>query len=108
MILANSKLHSLPQNPAMSSHSTLLQPEVDLGADTSTRHRLILHNDHHNTFEWVIETLIDVCKHSTEQAEQCSYIIHSKGKYAVKQASFEVLKPMKDAITERGINATIE
>jgi ATP-dependent Clp protease adaptor protein ClpS len=105
----NSVLHSLFQIFDMSSsHSTLLQPEIDLGESTQQLYRLILHNDDHNTFEWVIEALIDVCKHSTEQAEQCSYIIHSKGKYAVKHGSFKTLKPMKDAITERGINATIE
>jgi len=71
-------------------------------------YRLILHNDEVNTFQWVIEALIEVCKHSYEQAEQCSYIIHHKGKYAVKHGPFERLKPMKDAITERGIKATIE
>ena len=90
------------------SNSTLLQPEIDSNETTLQVYRLVLHNDNHNTFEWVIETLIDICKHSTEQAEQCSYIIHSKGKYAVKHGSFKILKPMKDAITERGINATIE
>ena len=89
-------------------HSTLLQPEIDLDQSTLQVYRLVLHNDNHNTFEWVIETLVSICKHSEEQAEQCSYIIHSKGKYAVKHGSFDRLKLMKDAITERGINATIE
>ncbi len=69
---------------------------------------LIVWNDEVNTFEWVIETLMSVCGHSQEQAEQCSYIIHFQGKYAVKQGSYEELKPQCDAITERGINATIE
>ena len=69
---------------------------------------LIVWNDEVNTFEWVIETLIEVCGHSHEQAEQCSYIIHFQGKYAVKQGSYEELKPMCDAITERGIGATVE
>jgi ATP-dependent Clp protease adaptor protein ClpS len=69
---------------------------------------LIVWNDEVNTFEWVIETLMEVCGHSYEQAEQCSYIIHFHGKYAVKEGSFEELKPMCDAITERGIGATIE
>jgi ATP-dependent Clp protease adaptor protein ClpS len=69
---------------------------------------LIVWNDEVNTFEWVIETLIEVCGHSQEQAEQCSYIIHFRGKYAVKQGSYDDLKPQCDAITERGINATIE
>lgn len=69
---------------------------------------LIVWNDEVNTFEWVIETLMEVCGHSYEQAEQCSYIIHFKGKYAVKHGTYEALKPMRDAITERGIGATVE
>lgn len=69
---------------------------------------LIVWNDEVNTFEWVIETLIEVCGHSPEQAEQCSYFIHYKGKYAVKQGEYDELKPMCDAITERGIGATVE
>jgi ATP-dependent Clp protease adaptor protein ClpS len=69
---------------------------------------LIVWNDEVNTFEWVIETLIDICGHSQEQAEQCAMLIHTKGKYAVKQGSYDDLKPQCDAITERGIGATIE
>jgi len=89
-------------------HSPELEQDILHAESTLQTFRLIIHNDNHNTFEWVIETLIEICKHSAEQAEQCSYIIHSKGKYAVKRGSFKFLKPMKDAITERGINATIE
>ena len=69
---------------------------------------LIVWNDEVNTFEWVIETLMEVCGHSLEQAEQCAMIIHTKGKYAVKQGSYDELKPQCNAITERGIGATIE
>lgn len=69
---------------------------------------LIVWNDEVNTFEWVIETLVEVCGHSHEQAEQCAYIIHFRGKYAVKEGSYNELKPMCDAITERGIGATVE
>jgi len=69
---------------------------------------LIVWNDDVNSFDWVIETLVEVCGHTTEQAEQCAIIIDSKGKYAVKEGSYDLLKPMCDAITERGIGATIE
>ncbi len=88
--------------------TTLLQPELDIEVDTLLENKLIVHNDNYNTFEWVIETLVKVCKHNKEQAEQCSYIIHHKGKYAVKHGNYETLKPMKEAIAERGINVTIE
>lgn len=69
---------------------------------------LVVWNDEVNTFDWVIETLMEICGHAQEQAEQCAYIIHFHGKYAVKNGSYENLKPQCDAITERGINATVE
>jgi ATP-dependent Clp protease adaptor protein ClpS len=69
---------------------------------------LIVWNDSVNTFEWVIETLVEICNHSYEQAEQCAMIIHHQGKYAVKNGTYDFLKPMCDAITDRGIGATIE
>ena len=68
---------------------------------------LVVYNDDFNTFEHVINTLIRVCKHSPEQAEQCTLLIHFKGKCAVKNGLFEELKPMKDSICEAGIDAKI-
>jgi ATP-dependent Clp protease adaptor protein ClpS len=82
--------------------------ELDVLTDQEDPCNLIVWNDNVNTFEWVIETLIEVCGHSPEQAEQCSYFIHYKGKYAVKNGQYDELKPMCDAITERGIGATVE
>ena len=69
---------------------------------------LILHNDDIHTFDYVIESLIDVCEHNTVQAEQCTFIIHYKGKCEVKKGAYEFLKPMKDSLIERGLNATID
>ncbi|MEM7548882.1 MAG: ATP-dependent Clp protease adaptor ClpS [Bacteroidota bacterium] len=68
---------------------------------------LIVLNDDYNTFDHVINTLIKVCKHSKTQAEQCTYIIHYKGKCAVKKGTLDQLKPMKDGILEAGIDALI-
>jgi ATP-dependent Clp protease adaptor protein ClpS len=82
--------------------------DTDVLTDTESPYSLIVWNDEVNSFDWVIQTLIEVCNHSTEQAEQCAMIIHTQGKYAVKQGSYEELKPMCDAITDRGIGATIE
>ncbi len=87
---------------------TNYQHETDLLTAHENTCNLIVWNDEVNTFEWVIETLIEVCKHSPEQAEQCSYFIHYKGKYSVKQGEYDELKSMCDAITERGIGATVE
>lgn len=82
--------------------------EVDVLTDTGTPYQLIVWNDEVNTFDWVIETLIAVCGHSPEQAEQCAMLIHMKGKYGVKNGEYDELKAMCDAITERGIGATVE
>lgn len=82
--------------------------DVDVLTDEGEILSLVVWNDEVNTFEWVIDTLIDVCGHQREQAEQCAMLIHTKGKYAVKNGSYELLKPQREAITERLINATIE
>ena len=87
---------------------TLIEEDVLLDTSLEKTCQLIVWNDEVNTFEWVIETLVDICGHSPEQAEQCALIIHSQGKYAVKYGSYDILKPLCDAITERGINATVE
>lgn len=69
---------------------------------------LIVWNDDVNTFDWVIESLMDICKHTPEQAEQCTILIHYKGKCAVKKGSFDFLKPMCEALIDRSISATID
>ncbi len=83
---------------------------IDVDTDTAlaTSYSLVVWNDDVNTFEWVIETLIEICSHTKEQAEQCALFIHHKGKYAVKQGDYDTLKPMCNTITERGIGATLE
>lgn len=94
---------------AFDGHIDPLQAEdTDVLTTTDEPCSLIVWNDDVNTFEWVIETLVEVCGHTAEQAEQCAFLIHFKGKYAVKQGSYDDLKPQCDAITERGIGATIE
>lgn len=82
--------------------------EVELLTAVESSYSLVVWNDEVNTFDHVIETLVDVCGHTEEQAEQCSLIVHYKGKCSVKQGDYDTLKPMCDAITDRGIGATIE
>lgn len=68
---------------------------------------LVVFNDDVNTFDHVIETLIDVCGHTPEQAEQCTLLIHFKGKCSVKNGSFDELAPLRNAICQRGISAEV-
>ena len=76
--------------------------------DTEDARDLIVYNDDFNTFDHVIETLIRVCKHDVVQAEQCTHLIHFKGKCCVKKGSYDELKPMREGITDAGIKAAIE
>ena len=86
----------------------LLDPTVENEIKEVKLRDLILYNDDYNTFDWVIKSLIDVCCHSAEQAEQLSLLTHFKGKATVKTASHDVLQPLKDSLTERGLSAVIE
>ena len=76
--------------------------------DTGNTSELIVYNDDFNTFDWVIECFVQVCKHSFTQAEQLSMIVHFKGKATVKTGDIDTLKPMKDSLIERGLSAAIE
>ena len=75
--------------------------------DSENVRDLMVYNDDFNTFDHVIETLIKICKHDVHQAEQCTYLIHYKGKCSVKKGLYEELKPMREGITEAGIKASI-
>jgi len=72
-----------------------------------TEKQIILYNDDFNTFEFVIESLIKICRHDREQAEQCTYLVHYKGKCSVKKGSYNVLEPMCTALLEKGLTAEI-
>lgn len=82
----------------------LLEEHVDNGVTS----QLIVYNDDYNTFDWVIKCFMEVCNHTHEQSEQLAILVHFKGKAIVKTGSLEVLKPMKDALIERGLSAVIE
>ncbi|MEO6070990.1 MAG: ATP-dependent Clp protease adaptor ClpS [Chitinophagaceae bacterium] len=96
------------KSPIIPESDTAVLENTDTSVKTASPFHLIVWNDEVNTFDWVIETLMAVCNHSFEQAEQCALYIHFKGKYAVKQGSYDELEPMCTAITDRGISATVE
>jgi len=119
VIFASTQKLFTPKNPFYSAHinAYLCKMKTDWQVEEDTEvleiteqtdiMDLVVFNDDYNTFDHVIATLIRVCKHSPEQAEQCTLLIHYKGKCAVKSGSFEFLKPMRDAICEAGIDAKI-
>ena len=83
------------------------QEDVAFAVEEAVAHALIVWNDDVNTFDHVIESLVEICGHTPEQAEQCALFIHFKGKYAVKTGGFDELRPCCEALIDRGINATI-
>lgn len=76
--------------------------------DSGSEHFLILHNDDIHSFDYVIESLIEVCGHSSVQAEQCTFIVHYKGMCEVKKGSRKKLEPMQMNLVKKGLKASIE
>jgi ATP-dependent Clp protease adaptor protein ClpS len=89
-------------------HKTREHHEVTVEEALEDENKIILYNDDVNTFDHVIESLMDVCDHNMVQAEQCSLIVHFKGKCDVKHGSVDKLRPMCEALHDRGLSATIE
>ena len=91
---------------------TITAPEVDIDAAIkqllAPTQSIIVYNDDINTFDHVIECLIRYCKHSLNQAEQCAMIVHYNGKCAVKNGSYDELKPICEALLENGLSVKIE
>ncbi|MBK8669200.1 MAG: ATP-dependent Clp protease adaptor ClpS [Saprospiraceae bacterium] len=82
----------------------LVEDDISIG----DRSQLVVYNDDFNTFDWVIKCFMEVCNHTQEQSEQLSILVHFKGKATVKTGTLSVLKPMKDALVDRGLSAVIE
>ncbi|MCG8327795.1 MAG: ATP-dependent Clp protease adaptor ClpS [Chitinophagales bacterium] len=85
----------------------LVEDEI-ADSDQGELAQLIVYNDDHNTFDWVVQCFMEILGHTHEQSEQLSLIIHFKGKATVKTAPKNVLKPKKDALVDRGLSAVIE
>ncbi|MBK7211911.1 MAG: ATP-dependent Clp protease adaptor ClpS [Bacteroidales bacterium] len=75
---------------------------------TGTEKELVLYNDDHNTFEYVIDSLIEVCAHAPEQAEQCAFVAHTKGKCGIKNGDYSFLESMHSELLNRGLTTKIE
>lgn len=84
-----------------------IQEDVLDEEQIGTNNEIVLYNDDVNTFDHVIDTLIRVCQHTAEQAEQCAILVHYKGKCTVKTGSFDELKPQCTQLLEAGLSAEI-
>lgn len=84
-----------------------IQEEVDVLEKEVNQHEIVLFNDDVNTFDHVIDSLIDVCEHTLEQAEQCSILVHYKGKCTVKTGEYKDLKPKCSKLLQLGLSAEL-
>lgn len=82
--------------------------DVDSILNSIKPNRIIVFNDKYNTFEWVISTFMEVLGHNAYQAEQCAHLIHTTGKCVVKEGDIEILKPLAEEITSKGLKVKIE
>ena len=81
---------------------------IDERIDKDNSHAIILYNDDENSFDHVIDSLVDICKHEPTQAEQVAWIVHTKGKCDGKHGAFEKLHPLCKGLQSRGLSAVIE
>lgn len=98
-IIYNSKNYDKPQRK-YEEDVAVLEQEDEV-------YKIVLWNDDVNTFDDVIEALVEICEHTLEQAEQCTMLVHYKGKCTVKTGSLEKLKPMHEKLLSRGLTSEI-
>jgi ATP-dependent Clp protease adaptor protein ClpS len=84
-----------------------IQEDFDVLEQELEQHQIVLFNDDVHTFDYVIDSLIDVCEHTLEQAEQCTYLVHYKGKCTVKTGEIDDLKPRCSKLLQLGLSAEL-
>ena len=84
-----------------------VQVQIQIKKHTAKNNEIVLYNDDVNTFDHVIDTLVDVCEHTSEQAEQCAILVHYKGKCVVKTGFLKDLKPKYLLLLSAGLSAEI-
>lgn len=82
--------------------------QTDKENEIMEEHKLVLYNDEVNTFDHVINCLVEICRHNLQQAEQCAWLVHYKGKYAVKTGELEEMKLMCEKLCVEGLSANVE
>lgn len=87
---------------------TKTEEDVALLEEVAEQYQVLLYNDDVNTFDWVIECLIDICEHDELQAEQCALLVHFKGKAVVKKGELEEMKSICQALCDCNLSAVVE
>lgn len=95
----------------MNENQEILNPisknDISSSESESKNRHLVLYNDDINSFDYVINCLIEVCDHDILQAEQCAFITHYNGKCDIKKGNYKYLKPLKENLVKKGLRVTI-
>ena len=91
----------------MEQHKIQTQEEQEVATLSDEGCRLVLYNDDYHTFDYVIKALVDICRHTTDQAEQCAILVHCRGKCAVNNGSYDELLPMHTAMLDKQLTTEI-
>ena len=93
----------------METEKPYVSPQAEDEVSTLEDHgaTIVLHNDDVHTFDYVIKALVDICRHTTEQAEQCAILVHCHGKCAVKHGAYSDLLPMHQALLDKQLTSEI-
>jgi ATP-dependent Clp protease adaptor protein ClpS len=89
------------------SNETEIESKEKVDVKSTLNKELVLFNDDVHSFDYVIEALVKVCKHSEEQAEQSAYIVHFNGKCSIKNGPEAKLRPMKEALVDRELRVKL-
>ena len=93
----------------MEAQQPYVSPESGEDVDTleDSGCTLVLWNDDVHTFDYVIKALVDICRHTVEQAEQCAILVHCHGKCSIKHGSYSDLLPMHQALLDKQLTTEI-
>ena len=92
----------------MNASFTQEQTDILQSVEDLLGRQLVVHNDNVNTFDWVIESLVEICRHTWEQAEQCALIVHHKGKCAVKSGAYIEMAICKAILSSADLTVKLE
>ena len=82
-------------------------PQDDAAVLEDSGCSLVLHNDDIHTFAYVIKALVDICRITYAQAEQCTILVHCHGKCTIKHGSYDDLLPMHTALIDKQLTSEI-
>jgi ATP-dependent Clp protease adaptor protein ClpS len=91
----------------MEKSKTHTQSEEEIATLNDEGCKLLLYNDDVHTYDYVIKALVDICRHTVNQAEQCAIIVHCKGKCVIKNGSYETLLPMHTSLLDKQLTTEI-